>query len=116
TPWHVADAPAPFIESQILGIVGIEIPIDRLEGKWKVSQNRTVDDRKGVVAGLTAAGHTAMASLVRERTGDSAATTGTSAMPGATDVISRQIQTLAVTVDKVPENPRASAMIDGDED
>lgn len=53
-PWHVSDAPADFINSMVNAIVGIEIPIDRLEGKWKVSQNRGVRDRHGVAAGLRA--------------------------------------------------------------
>ena len=53
-PWAVADAPEPFVDAQLKGIVGIEMPITRLEGKWKVSQNRPEADRSGVVAGLTA--------------------------------------------------------------
>ena len=52
TPWHVTDAPADFIERQLGAIVGLEIPVHRLEGKWKVSQNRAASDRDGVVAGL----------------------------------------------------------------
>jgi transcriptional regulator len=55
-PWAVSDAPASFVESQLKGIVGIEIPISRIEGKWKVSQNRPEADRKGVVSGLIGAG------------------------------------------------------------
>lgn len=55
-PWQIDDAPAEFIESQLKGIVGIEIPITRLEGKWKLSQNRSVADREGVIDGLNAAG------------------------------------------------------------
>jgi transcriptional regulator len=55
-PWAVSDAPASFVESQLKGVVGIEIPISRIEGKWKVSQNRPEADREGVVAGLRAAG------------------------------------------------------------
>ena len=68
-PWKVADAPADFVAAQIQAIVGIEIPIDRIEGKWKVSQNRNEADRKGVVAGLTAQGEAsaAMARSVAER-------------------------------------------------
>jgi transcriptional regulator len=66
-PWAVDDAPDAYIESQLKGIVGIEIPIDRLEGKWKVSQNRPEGDRAGVVEGLAAAGAAAMAALVAER-------------------------------------------------
>ena len=69
-PWSVADAPASFVEAQIKGIVGIEIPIARIEGKWKVSQNRPEADRKGVAEGLRADGgeaRKAMADLVEER-------------------------------------------------
>jgi transcriptional regulator len=63
-PWEVTDAPARFIEAQLKGIVGIEIPIRRIEGKWKVSQNRPAADRAGVVEGLRATGDEAMADLV----------------------------------------------------
>jgi transcriptional regulator len=66
-PWAVGDAPAPFIASQMKGIVGVEIPVARIEGKWKVSQNRADSDRAGVVAGLTAESDDEMAALVRER-------------------------------------------------
>ena len=69
-PWHIADAPPNFIEQQIAAIVGIEIPIARLVGKWKVSQNRPHGDRPGIVDGLARQGTdaaTAMASLVQER-------------------------------------------------
>jgi transcriptional regulator len=65
--WAVTDAPADFIDKQLGGIVGIEIPIVRLEGKWKVSQNREPADRAGVVSGLRAAADGAshaMANLV----------------------------------------------------
>jgi len=51
-PWKVTDAPAGYVASLVKGIVGLELPIERLEGKWKVSQNRPESDRKGVVAGL----------------------------------------------------------------
>jgi transcriptional regulator len=65
-PWSVADAPPAFTAAQIRGIVGIEIPIAQLTGKWKVSQNRTEADRAGVAAGLRrdAGGDDAMADLV----------------------------------------------------
>ena len=68
-PWSVDDAPAPFVAAQLKGIVGLEIPIARIEGKWKVSQNRTLPDRHGVVEGLVGDGPdaAAMAALVRER-------------------------------------------------
>jgi transcriptional regulator len=66
-PWKVTDAPEDFVTAQIKGIVGIEIPIGRIEGKWKVSQNRTEVDRAGVVAGLREQGEATMADLVAER-------------------------------------------------
>ncbi len=50
--WAVSDAPRPYIESQLRGIIGIEIKIDAIEGKWKVSQNRNEADRQGVAKGL----------------------------------------------------------------
>ncbi len=50
--WAVSDAPAPFIASQLKGIVGVRLPITRLEGKRKLSQNRSEADRAGVAAGL----------------------------------------------------------------
>ena len=52
----VSDAPDAFIAAQIKGIVGLEIPIARIEGKWKVSQNRPAADQAGVVAGLRGQG------------------------------------------------------------
>jgi transcriptional regulator len=51
-PWQVSDAPEPFVTAQVKGIVGLEIPIARIEGKWKVSQNRPAVDQAGVAAGL----------------------------------------------------------------
>lgn len=51
-PWAVSDAPEEYIAAQMRAIVGIEIPIARIEGKWKLSQNRAEADRAGVVAGL----------------------------------------------------------------
>lgn len=51
-PWAVADAPEPFIAAQLHAIVGVEIPISHIEGKWKVSQNRSEADQAGVRAGL----------------------------------------------------------------
>jgi transcriptional regulator len=67
-PWKVTDAPADFIDRQIGAIVGVEITIARLIGKWKVSQNRPPHDRAGVVAGLAREARpsaAAMADLVR---------------------------------------------------
>ena len=51
-PWRVTDAPAEFIDRMLQMIVGIEIPIAQLTGKWKVSQNRAHEDKQGVVHGL----------------------------------------------------------------
>ncbi len=53
-PWKVSDAPEDFIAAQLKAIVGIEIPISSIEGKWKVSQNRLPADRQGVIDGLRA--------------------------------------------------------------
>jgi len=52
--WQVGDAPADYIEMMLRAIVGIEIEVTRLQGTWKVSQNRTAADRGGVAAGLGA--------------------------------------------------------------
>jgi len=72
-PWAVGDAPADFIAMQRRAIVGIEIEIVDIRGKWKTSQNRNAADRAGVVAGLEAAGDEdarAMAEIVRETSRD----------------------------------------------
>jgi transcriptional regulator len=68
-PWHVSDAPDEFIAAQVKGIVGLEVPIARIEGKWKTSQNRPAADRDGVVAGLRGTGDDGdvMAGVVAER-------------------------------------------------
>ncbi|MDA4137308.1 MAG: FMN-binding negative transcriptional regulator [Thaumarchaeota archaeon] len=51
-PWEVTDAPADYIQTQLKSIVGFEMPIARVEGKWKMSQNRPEPDHEGVIAGL----------------------------------------------------------------
>jgi transcriptional regulator len=51
-PWQIGDAPSHYIDSQLRGIVGLEIAIKRVEAKAKLSQNRSEADRRGVVAGL----------------------------------------------------------------
>lgn len=71
-PWAVGDAPDDFITAQLKGIVGIEVQITAIEGKWKVSQNRNEADRRGVAEGLDAEDSEAagvMAAMVRERGG-----------------------------------------------
>jgi transcriptional regulator len=65
-PWKVEDAPADFTEKLIEAIVGIEISITRLEGKWKVSQNQPPQNRAGVVQGLKKNGQPTMAKLVEK--------------------------------------------------
>lgn len=55
-PWAVGDAPDEFITAQLKGIVGIEVEITAIDGKWKVSQNRGEPDRRGVAAGLAGMG------------------------------------------------------------
>ena len=70
-PWAIGDAPDDYLAAQMQAIVGIEIPIARIEGKWKLSQNRPEADRAGVVAGLGSPddpnGNAAMAELMTER-------------------------------------------------
>jgi transcriptional regulator len=63
-PWKVGDAPEAFVAAQLRGIVGIDISVSELKGKWKVSQNRPVADRQGVHAGLVGQGDDDMAGLV----------------------------------------------------
>ena len=68
-PWAVGDAPDDFIAMQIKAIVGLEIEIADIAGKWKASQNRPAADRLGVVAGLEELGDEAsraMAGIVRD--------------------------------------------------
>jgi len=68
-PWAVTDAPADFIGAQLRGIVGLRLPIARIEGKRKMSQNRSPEDRAGVAAGLAASEHAAdreVAALMRD--------------------------------------------------
>jgi transcriptional regulator len=55
-PWKVSDAPASYIDAQLKGIIGISLRIDRLEGKWKISQNRSAADQASVADALHDAG------------------------------------------------------------
>ncbi|HSQ72219.1 MAG TPA: FMN-binding negative transcriptional regulator [Rubrivivax sp.] len=61
-PWSVNDAPVDYVQQMLRAIVGIRIPLTRLVGKWKVSQNRSEADRQGVAEGM---GAHPMAALVR---------------------------------------------------
>jgi transcriptional regulator len=68
-PWAVSDAPEDFIKSQLRGIVGLRMPITRIDGKRKMSQNRSAEDRAGVVTGLAASDNVvdrAVADLIPE--------------------------------------------------
>ena len=68
-PWAVEDAPDDFIRAQLKGIVGFRLAIMRLEGKWKLGQNRSAPDRAGAARGLTqetAAGAAAVAALMAQ--------------------------------------------------
>ncbi len=71
-PWTVADAPHEFTRKLLDMIVGIEIEITGLKGKWKVSQNRSDQDRASVVSGLTSTGQPEMAALVKRCAKDGA--------------------------------------------
>lgn len=51
-PWAVSDAPRAYIDAMLRAIVGFALPIRRIEGKWKLSQNRSASDQAGVRAGL----------------------------------------------------------------
>lgn len=56
SPWAVSDAPESYIAGQLRGIVGLRMPIEKLEGKRKMSQNRSEADRAGVREGLASSG------------------------------------------------------------
>ncbi len=69
-PWAVSDAPEDYIESMMAAIVGVEMVITKMLGKWKVSQNQPTQNQVGVISGLTASGFPewdAMAALVKTR-------------------------------------------------
>ena len=72
-PWSVGDAPADFIRAQLKGIVGVRLTVTRLEGKWKMSQNRPAADRGGVIRGLLREGGAAEAEVARVMAGDDGA-------------------------------------------
>ncbi|MEO6349362.1 MAG: FMN-binding negative transcriptional regulator [Candidatus Limnocylindrales bacterium] len=63
--WAVTDAPPEYIYGQLRAIVGVEITVTRVDTKWKLSQNRSLDDVMGVVEGVAADGRKDMAEAVR---------------------------------------------------
>lgn len=60
-PWQLSDAPPDYLEAMLRGIVGIEIPLSSLRGKWKMSQNHPAANREGVSSGLRSRGPEATA-------------------------------------------------------
>jgi transcriptional regulator len=67
SPWKVSDAPHDYTEKLMGAIVGIELTVTRLVGKWKVSQNQPAENITGIVEGLRSEGKDAMADLVDQR-------------------------------------------------
>jgi transcriptional regulator len=71
-PWEVSDAPARYLDGMVKAIVGVELEIGRIEGKWKLGQNRPAADRAGMAEGLAAepgAGAAAVAAAIRDSLG-----------------------------------------------
>lgn len=64
-PWSVTDAPGPYVEKQLRAIVGVELAIEKVEGKAKLSQNRSSSDRAGVVEGLDREGDASSRDVAR---------------------------------------------------
>ena len=67
SPWAVSDAPPDYIAGMAKGITGFVLPIARLYGKWKMSQNRLPADSMGAAEGLSREGNAAVAAIVTER-------------------------------------------------
>ncbi len=68
-PWAVDDAPAEYIDAMLKGIVGIEIALTSLQGKWKVSQNQPERNRHGAAQGVAGEGHAELATWMMRRGG-----------------------------------------------
>lgn len=68
-PWAVEDAPAAYVGKQLRAIVGVEMVVESVEAKAKLSQNRSEEDRAGVVAGLTGGPGEAVAEAMRRSDG-----------------------------------------------
>ncbi len=63
-PWKVSDAPPDYVDAMLKGIVGVELAITRIEGKWKASQNRSASDQLGAIEGMREDGHQDMARVM----------------------------------------------------
>jgi transcriptional regulator len=66
-PWKMSDAPRDYTEKLMAAIVGIELTVTRMAGKWKVSQNQPAENIAGIVNGLCSQGEKEMAALVEQR-------------------------------------------------
>ena len=64
-PWSVDDAPRTYIDGQLRAIVGVEVLLDRVVGKWKLGQNRSDEDIGGAIEGLEAAGERGVSAAMR---------------------------------------------------
>jgi transcriptional regulator len=64
-PWSVDDAPRRYIDGQLRAIVGVEVLLDRVVGKWKLGQNRSDEDIGGAIEGLEAAGEQGVSAAMR---------------------------------------------------
>lgn len=65
--WQVSDAPQDFIEKLVTGIIGFEIAIEHIVGKWKIGQNRSSADQASMIKGLESGGHIALVNELRSR-------------------------------------------------
>jgi transcriptional regulator len=63
--WSVDDAPEAYVGGQLRAIVGVEVVIDRVEGKWKLSQNRSDADIAGAIEGLESSGERDVSAAMR---------------------------------------------------
>ena len=64
-PWKMSDAPAPYLQKMLGAIVGLEIDVERLEGKFKLSQNKQASDHQALMNTLESTGQTAMAQAMK---------------------------------------------------
>ena len=71
-PWSISDAPQEYIQRMLTAIVGIEVVIDSMEAKWKLSQNQPELNQRGVVGGLEADDNALLSKLVKEHALDKA--------------------------------------------
>lgn len=80
-PWRVGDAPEDFVRQLVRGVVGLELEVERMVGKYKLSQNRPAEDRAGVVDGLRREGDAGGRALAELMAGREAAVARAGARP-----------------------------------